>query len=77
LVVLLAKGTSARLRIIWCAIGILVTAGYFVDFNWTATGSAPIGYILSHLPAVSEGVLITAGSVIPNMTSGIVPSRAR
>jgi hypothetical protein len=71
LVVLLAKGQSARARLLWCAIGVLVTAGYFVGFNWSATDSAPIGYILSHLSAVSEGVLITAGSVIPNMTSGI------
>ena len=70
LVVLLAKGKSARLRITWCAIGILVTVGYFVDFNWTATGRNHRLHPL-HLPAVSEGVLITAGSVIPNMTSGI------
>jgi hypothetical protein len=70
-VVLLTKGRSAKWRILWCAIGLLVTIGFFAYVNWADAGSASLGYIFSHFVVVASGVLITAGSVIPNMTSGI------
>jgi hypothetical protein len=71
IVVLLSKGQTARWRILWCTIGVLVTTGFFAYINWTETNSASLSYILSHLTLVVRGVLITAGSVIPNTTAGI------
>jgi hypothetical protein len=71
LVVLLSKGQAARWRILWCTIGVLVTTGFFAYVNWAETNSASLSYILAHLTLVVRGVLITAGSVIPNTTAGI------
>ena len=71
LVVLLSKGQAGRWRILWCAIGAIVAVGYFANFNWAQDQSAPLSYILSHLTQDVQGVLITAGSVIPTMTSGL------
>lgn len=70
-VVLLSKGQAARWRVFWCTIGVLVTTGFFAYVNWTETNSASLSYILSHLTLAVRGVLITAGSVIPNTTAGI------
>jgi len=71
LVVLLASGRSNRLRVAWCAAGVAVTAGYFADYSFGASGSASLSYVLAHLSVAIKGVLITAGSIIPTTASGI------
>jgi hypothetical protein len=69
LIILLSRGRSNRLRALWCAIGIAATAGYFVDYQFAESRSAPLSYILGHLSTVFQGLLLTAGSVIPSLTS--------
>jgi len=71
LIILMAKGRSNKARVIWCAIAIVVMAGYFSDLDFGATGSAPLSYIVADLSGVFQGVLVAAGSVIPNTSSGI------
>lgn len=69
-VVLLSKGQSTRWRWLWCAIGVVVTAGYFARYNFALSTTSP-SYTFSHLTLFAQALLIAAGSVIPNITSGI------
>lgn len=69
LIVLSSKGHSGRMRALWGAIAVVATAGYFADFNFAATQSASFSYIMAHLSVVFQGLLLTAGSVIPSFTS--------
>jgi hypothetical protein len=71
LVVLLATGRANRLRLIWCVTGVAVTVGYFADFSFAASGSAPLSYVVANLSVALQGVLITAGSIIPNTVAGV------
>jgi hypothetical protein len=59
------------MRVLWSAIAVVVIAGYFADYNFAATQSASFSYILAHLSVVFQGLLITAGSVIPSFTSSL------
>jgi hypothetical protein len=61
------------MRALWSGIAVAVIAGYFVDYNFAATQSASLSYILAHLSVVFQGLLITAGSVIPSFTSNFSP----
>jgi hypothetical protein len=69
LIILSSKGQSNRLRALWSAISVLAIGGYFADYRFADTGSASLSYVLAHLSVVLQGLLLTAGSVIPSLTS--------
>ena len=69
LIILSARGRSNRLRALWSAVAVIAIAGYFADFKFAETGSASTSYILAHLSNALQGLLLTAGSVIPSFTS--------
>jgi hypothetical protein len=71
LIVLLAKGQRRRTQIIWCALGAVVTVGYFHAFSFEASGSEPLSYVFGHLHEAFVGGLIAAGSAVPTIDSGI------
>lgn len=73
LAVLLTRGQPKKMAAIWCALAALVTFGYFADFSLAASGSPTRQFILAHLTEGARGFLITMGSVIPNINSGIPP----
>ena len=50
-------------------VAVIAIAGYFADFKFAETGSASTSYILAHLSNALQGLLLTAGSVIPSFTS--------
>jgi hypothetical protein len=56
---------------LWSGVGVVVTIGYFPDFNFAESGSASIPYLLGHISPSIHGVLVLAGSVVPNIDSGI------
>jgi hypothetical protein len=71
LLVLLAKSQSRKTAIVWAMTGTLTTVVYFVRFNFSTSGSASFQYILANLPTALRGLLITTGSIMPNIDSRI------
>jgi hypothetical protein len=71
LVVLLAMGQRRTHAALWTGVAVVVTIGYFADFNFAESGSVSIPYLLGHIVPSIHGLLVIAGSVVPNIDSGI------
>jgi hypothetical protein len=69
LLVLLRPRVSATLRTSWCAIAFLVTLVYIWNLDFAQLGGPPLSQFLSDLPTAFSGVLVTAGSVAPNLNA--------
>jgi len=69
LLLLLRPRVSARLRISWCVIACLVTLVYMWNLDFAQLGGPPLSQFLSDLPTALSGVLVTAGSVAPNLNA--------
>jgi len=67
LAVLLARGQPRRLALIWGFVAALTVVGYFADFSFASSSSKSLQYVFEHLANAASGLLIAAGSVIPNL----------
>lgn len=71
LIILAARGLSRRAILVWSAAGVIAIPIYFVGFSYGESGTASPSQILTHLPTVVRGFLISIGSVIPTLSAGI------
>ena len=69
LVALFRPRTSMRLRAGWVAAGCFVTLVYLRHLSFAQLGGPPLSEFLSTLPTALSGVLVTVGSVAPNLNA--------